>query len=173
MEFFDRRFLGLFVLTTLFLLAFSGLYICYEFYLLPYFNNNQYEWFAFGQNGKIPSKFDFIFSGFKSPVNYIYCSIASLVFCFLAKTLTHTYFKNRWLNTFLICFSWTVLLSGTYFVYQLILNKFTNNYIIQFNLQQIRNQLPLLFISYFILSIPFVGIFYKSFTRHQAVKPSV
>jgi hypothetical protein len=154
----------------LFLLFFLGIYNYYEIHYSSYFNQSEYIWYSFdGNQGTSPTSF-LLLSGFKSPINFFYSTIISLIFCLLVKPFTPNLFKKRWLNILIITFSWTVLLAVTYLICHFILNKFIYKYPTQFNLEIIKKPLFLLMILYFILIWPIVAIFNKHISSRHAVR---
>jgi hypothetical protein len=162
MKIIDKPFLVVGLYTTIFLLLFSGLYFCYEIFYSSYFNQSQYEWYGFVENGKMPSKIDIILNGFKSPINFLYSTEIAIVTSFLSKILTRKISDRRWINILYTTFAWTAILAFAYLVCQFILNKFIYNYTNQFSLELIRKPLPLLMILYFIFIAPMVyGLYNK------------
>lgn len=148
------RFYIIFILTTLFLLLFPGIYLYYDIYLSNYFPR-PYERFVIFPTGKAPSLTTVFVNGVLNYVTLSACILIAFLFSKLCSLFfDKTFFKFSWLNSLFIAVILTLLLTLFYYIYLFLSYKIENGFITSFIFEITSPQIKLLALLYFFIIFP-------------------
>ncbi|MEI6949611.1 hypothetical protein V9K67_20660 [Paraflavisolibacter sp. H34] len=149
----------LFLVTFIFLNLFTGAY----WYLLPFFADPAVEYFFYGEN---PTFFKSLISSFGNLKEMLFFLILSGLFAFWASSfLRSTSLKNGKIYVIVHSLTLTVLLGGLYSTYRALLALKADKSYLPFYFSEVKKEIILLILCYFIISIPFAYLFSRKYYR--------
>lgn len=157
----------LFIFSILFNLCFYGFYLVYTLYVLPYFQTSSYTMFYFAPDGKLPTTFELLTIGFKSisvwTQSFIIGVLLVYLTCYCRKFIQS---KNGLSQVLYTTFIETILFTLLFAISEFIWYKIFLNDNVNFTLEILLSQIPLVMILYCVTLFP-ITVVLKNISEYK------